>query len=117
MHMFAVVALGSEDVDDNDNKSDKSDEDNDPDTKVKGESRDGSLPPNEGQDPSQPRSEEQQGEQQQQKKKRKKQSRQDLDAEYEARIAELPLRIEPVGLDRHYCKYWLLSGNNIMTYV
>ena len=114
MHRFAVVASGSEDEDDNDNKSDKSDDDNDQDAKVKGQNRDGSLPPPEGQGPSQPKSEEQPDEQQQQKKKKKKQSRQDLDAEYEAKIAELPLRIEPVGLDRHYRKYWLLSGNDII---
>lgn len=114
MHIFAVAASGSEDEDENDNKSDKSDDDNEQDAKVKRQSRDGSLPLAEGPGPSQPESEEQQAEQQQQKKK-KRQSRQDLDAEYEAKIAELPLRIEPVGLDRHYRKYWLLSGNNIRT--
>lgn len=112
--MLAVVASGDDEEDDNDNKSDKSDDDNDHDAKVKGQSRGGSLPPPEGQDPLQPKPEEQQDEQQQQKKK-KRQSRQDLDAEYEARIAELPLRIEPVGLDRHYRNYWLLSGDDIIT--
>ena len=103
--------LGSEDDDDNDNKSDKSDDNNDEEAKVKDQAEEGATPPPEGGDP-QPKSELQQEEeqQQQQKKKNKKQSRQDKDAEYQARIAELLLRVEPVGLDRHHCKYWLLSG-------
>ena len=102
---------GSDDEDDNDIKSDKSDDDNDEEAKVKEQTEEGATPPPEGGDP-QPRSDLQQEEEQQQKKK-KKQSRQDKDAEYQARITELLLRVEPVGLDRHHRKYWLLSGEHV----
>ena len=97
------VVAGSDEEEDNDNKSDKSDDDNDQSAKVKGESRDGSTPQPDGADP-QPKSDGQEEEVHPQKEK--KHSRQD----WEARIAELPLRSEPVGLDRHHRKYWLLSG-------
>lgn len=99
----AAVATGSDEEDDNDNKSEKSDDDNEQGAKVKGQSRDGLTPQPEEANPHL-KSGEQQEEEHQQKKK--KHSRQD----WEARIAELPLRIEPVGLDRHHRKYWLLSG-------
>lgn len=97
------IVAGSDEEDDNDNKSDKSDDDNEQGAQDKGQSRDRSTPQPEGADP-QPKSDGQQEEEQQQQKK--KHTRQD----WEARIAELPLRSEPVGLDRHHRKYWLLSG-------
>ncbi|KAL3155881.1 hypothetical protein ABBQ32_012881 [Trebouxia sp. C0010 RCD-2024] len=100
----------SDEEDDNDNKSDKSDDDNEQGAKAKGQSRDGSTPQPEGADP-QPKSDGQQEEEHQPQKKRH--SRQD----WEARIAELPLRSEPVGLDRHHRKYWLLSGDPTAVHV
>ena len=104
-------ASGSDDEDDNDAKSNKSDDDNEEDDKAKVQAGDGSTPPPEPQVGS-----EKQQEEEQQHKKSKKQSRQDRDAEFEARIAELPLRVEPVGLDRHHRKYWLLSGRRDCVY-
>lgn len=109
MVLVLTVAVSDEE-DDNDNKSDKSDDDNEQGAKAKGQSRDGSTPQPEGADP-QPKSDGQQEEEHQPQKKRH--SRQD----WEARIAELPLRSEPVGLDRHHRKYWLLSGLSPQSYV
>lgn len=38
------------------------------------------------------------------------QPRRDLDAEYDAKLAEVPLRSEPIGMDRYYRRYWALKG-------
>lgn len=38
------------------------------------------------------------------------QSRQSRDGEYDAKFAEVPLRTEPIGLDRYHRKYWSLKG-------
>ena len=90
-----------------DNKSTKSDEDNDEEAKEGSHGPEGSTPEPEGAEP-RAHSDKQQEEEQQHKLKQK--TRQDRDAEFEARIAELTLRSEPVGLDRHHRKYWVLTG-------
>ncbi|KAL0037869.1 hypothetical protein WJX79_002900 [Trebouxia sp. C0005] len=120
---------GAEDDDDNDeednadqndsdnnddNKSSKSDEDNDEEAKEGSHEPEGSTPEPEGAD-ARAHSDKQQEEQQQNKLKHK--TWQDRDAEFEARIAELTLRSEPVGLDRHHRKYWVLTGDQSAVHV
>ena len=101
--LWPLAYAGSDNDDDNDNKSDKSNDDNEEEAKDPARGREGSTPePGEG-DP-RPKTNKQPGVQQ------LKQTRQDRNAEYEARIAELPLRSEPIGLDRYHRKYWLLTG-------
>lgn len=94
-----------------DNKSSKSDEDNDEEAKEGSHEPEGSTPEPEGAD-ARAHSDKQQEEQQQNKLKHK--TWQDRDAEFEARIAELTLRSEPVGLDRHHRKYWVLTGMQML---
>ena len=90
-----------------DNKSTKSDEDNDEEAKEGSHGPEGSTPEPEGAD-ARTHTDKRQEEEQQHKLKHK--TRQDRDAEFEARIAELTLRSEPVGLDRLHRKYWVLTG-------
>lgn len=94
-----------------DNKSTKSDEDNDEEAKEGSHGPEGSTPEPEGADPLAHSDKQQEAEQQH---KLKQKTRQDRDAEFEARIAELTLRSEPVGLDRHHRKYWVLTGMQML---
>ena len=41
-------------------------------------------------------------------------SRQSRDAEYDAKLAEVPLRTEPIGLDRYHRKYWAFKGQEAL---
>ncbi len=94
-----------------DNKSNKSDEDNDEEAKDGSHGPEGSTSEPEGAN-ARAHTDKRQEEEQQHKLKQK--TRQDRDAEFEARIAELTLRSEPIGLDRHHCKYWVLTGTQIL---
>lgn len=41
-------------------------------------------------------------------------SRQSRDAEYDAKLAEVPLRTDPIGLDRYHRKYWSFKGQQLL---
>ena len=97
--------------DGDDAKSDKSGNEEEDETKGSGhDQEDGSTPAPEGKneeegaDPKAGKNEEEE------KRKQQHKTWQFRDAEYEAQIAALPLRTEPIGLDRHHRKYWLLTG-------
>lgn len=111
MHATTSAPAHADSDNNDDNKSTKSDEDNDEEAKEGSHGPEGSTPEPEGADP-QAHSDKQQEEEQQHKLKQK--TRQDRDAEFEARIAELTLRSEPVGLDRHHRKYWMLTGMQML---
>ncbi|DBA80639.1 TPA: hypothetical protein ACH3X1_007887 [Trebouxia sp. C0004] len=96
------------------NDDNKSDEDNDEEAKDGSHGPEGSTPEPEGAD-ARAHIDKRQEEEQQHKLKQK--TRQDRDAEFEARIAELTLRTEPVGLDRHHCKFWVLTGDQSAVHV
>ena len=105
--MYCVFSVNDGDAgsDEDDGRSDKSGNEDDEE-----EAKAGSTPQPEGVDPK-AETKPQPGEEDERQRQHK--TWQEKDAEYEASIAALPLRTEPIGLDRHHRKYWLLTGMSV----